>query len=291
MLKQVIHINGKSGSGKDMYASCLRKVYNACSDTALSRPDQFAHILSFGFSLKRLSSDLTNLNFKLFDARETKDEVLSDEDYATACNTASAIAMVARYSAESKLGIPASHSIFSPWQIGPTFPVNIDYEAFNKWLQENRNITPRDFLKKLGSDGGIVPSWTWVVAVRTQLEFLHNDSYNYVAIISDTRRLEELMNTDSWCLTRKIPTLAMRINHWDAARQGCEHITETEFDSQPDMFDHVFSPQPGFISVMTTLSDMVMSALPVAGISKQKISEHTRFDFLKKVITAFSPIV
>jgi hypothetical protein len=31
--------------------------------------------------------------------------------------------------------------------------------------------------------------------------------------------------------------------------------------------------------------------LPDAGISKQKISEHTRFDFLKKVITAFSPIV
>lgn len=284
MLNQVIHINGKSGSGKDMYASCLRKAYNACSDTALSRPDQFAHILSFGFSLKRLAADLTGLNFKLFDARETKDEVLSDDDYAVACRTASDCAFTNRV-------IPVTHDIYAPWQNCPSFPVNANYSAFSKWLHENRNITPRDFLKKLGSDGGIVPSWTWVIAVRTQLEFLHNDTHSYVAIISDTRRLEELMNTDSWCMTRKIPSFAMRLNHWNEGNLGSEHITETEFDNNLTMFDLVLSPEPGFIAVVSTLTDMIMSAMPGAGISKEKISAHTRFDFLKKIITMHSPLV
>jgi len=271
MLDLVVHLSGKSGSGKDLYANALNIIFNEHYMKTGTVPthdlDYCSHILAFGESLKYLGADLTGFAENLFFDRATKDAILDDSVVKEALYS---IFKEALYSVgfhnqtswrgktlvDIRTGLTGCRSI----------PVEVDVQKFYRWLFDNYRvnpITPRDILKKLGSDGDVVPSWTWVIAVRTQLEYLHASLFPHVAIISDTRRIEELVNTDSWCETRDIKVVRFRINPWKTENLENEHITETELENRTDIrWTEVFSPKEGMAGIVDTLSSMMANVVP-----------------------------
>ena len=256
MLDLVVHISGKSGSGKDLYANALRIILNEHYTKAMptNDPDYCAHILAFGTSLKYLGIDLTGFASARFFDRDSKDTPLSNRDIKEALYF---LGFRGHVNWKGRTLTEIRHSLTGCRPM----PVEANIQDFHRWLFDNYHvnpITPRDILKKLGSDGGIVPSWTWVVAVRNQLEFLHYGLSTHIAIVADTRRIEELVNTDSWCGTRDIPVLRFRLNPWKSADLKDEHITETELDHRMDIkWTTSFSPAEGTPGMVDTLSVML----------------------------------
>lgn len=259
MLDLVLHISGKSNSGKDLYANALRIILNEhyTKVNPVCEPDTCARILAFGESLKYLGADITGLPATWFFDRATKDSEICSRDIRDAVyflGIRDRVNWKDKTLVTIRAGLPGC----------PEFPVEANLKVFHDWLFDVRSATPRDILKKLGSDGGVVPSWTWVIAVRTQLEHLHRGVVPHVAIISDTRRLEELFNTYWWCLTRDIPTLRFRLNPWNkTAATGNEHITETELENRLDIkWTDAFSPEEGMTGMVDTLGSMLTHIAP-----------------------------
>ena len=263
MLDLVVHISGKSGSGKDLYANALKIILNEHYMKTSTVPthdlDYCAHILAFGESLKYLGADLTGFAKARFFDRSTKDSVIDDRSIKEALyflGFHSHASWKGKKLVDIRTGLTGCRHI----------PVEADIQKFHRWLFDNYHvnpITPRDILKKLGSDGGVVPSWTWVIAVRSQLEYLHNGLSSHVAIIADTRRLEELVNTDSWCETRDIKVIRFRINPWKTEYLENEHITETELENRTDIrWTEIFSPKEGMAGIVDTLSHMLADVVP-----------------------------
>lgn len=261
MLDLVVHISGKSGSGKDLYANAMRIILNEhyMKTTPTHDLDYYSHILAFGESLKYLGADLTGFAKSWFFDRIIKDSVIDDRNIKEALYFLGFLSHAnwkGKTLLDIRTGLTGCRSI----------PVEADIQKFHRWLFDNyhvNTITPRDILKKLGSDGGVVPSWTWVIAVRSQLEYLHNGLSPHLAIVADTRRIEELVNTDSWCETRDIKVLRFRINPWKAGDAENEHITETELENRTDIrWTEIYSPSEGISGMVDTLKSMLMEVAP-----------------------------
>ena len=285
MLDLVVHISGKSGRGKDLYANALKIILNEHYMKASTMPthdlDYYAHILAFGESLKYLGAYLTGFSKARFFDRATKDSVLDERSLKEALYF---LGFHNQANWKGKTMVDIRHGLACCRSI----PIEADIQKFYRWLFDNYQvnpITPRDILKKLGSDGGVVPSWTWVVAVRSQLEYLHSGMSSHVAMIADTRRLEELVNTDSWCDTRHIKVIRFRINPWKTECLENEHITETELENRTDIrWTKVLSPKEGMAGIVDTLSSMLADVVPYVQFRNDLRDRISEKDYLAGII-------
>lgn len=87
-------------------------------------------------------------------------------------------------------------------------------------VDERWSLTPRDMLKKLGTDMRSVDRFHWVRNMAMRLDGIHSDANTYVAI-SDVRYHEEAD------YIRNMGGLLIHISR-DSAEDGDLHVSETE---------------------------------------------------------------
>lgn len=249
MLKRVVFINGNSRSGKDTYGRAIQNVL--CSmEPRRSQAGPSTKLLAFASDLRKTASMLTNLPVSLFLDRQTKDTVL----------TSAQLEHAVRYVGDMNVTIRSPAVRIRLSRTAGSLHVEADLARLETWLKHAPDITPRDILKKVGSDGGIVPSWTWFIAVRQRIEALQNSLFeDYTAVITDLRRFEEFLCIHAYCKTYNIPTYAFRLEHWDRGDAGLGHITDTELSSNEYafLFTKVYQPEQGMASMITVLGDMI----------------------------------